>query len=195
MSRLALRSPEPTPANIDAPQATATHHIILEATCKAIGQNDYDKTRVEQQQASLSVLRKDGKDIFEMNETRKVQSAGTLLYQTTETYGTSLSVEKIIETLDNADLTLRVNFHRPGVHSNTTCMGLSSKTLKSLIASSPDAHGNKIAQLRVKEEQTAKVPKHGQLFVAITAKGAQHYLSHIDYKIMACYDAMYHEGN
>tara|TARA_B100001059_G_C17613930_1_gene466012 strand:- start:41 stop:625 length:585 start_codon:yes stop_codon:yes gene_type:complete len=194
MSRLAFRSPEKEVA-VDTSQPVATHHILLEATCRPIHNNDYDKQRVEFQQATLTQLRNDGKDIFEMNETRKVKSAGKVLYQTTETYGTSMSVEKIVETLKKADLTLRVNFHRPGVHSSTTCMELSAATLQSLVAAPADAHGHKIAQLCVREEKAAKVPRHGHMFVAITTKGTQHYLSHIDYKIMGAYDSMYHEGN
>lgn len=195
MSRLVFRSPETSPVNVEAPQAVASHHILLEATVRPISSNDYDKDRVAAQAAALKQVRTKGKDIFEMNETRKVQSAGTILYQTTETYGTSLSIEKMIEMLQAADLTMCVNFKRPGVHSNTTCMELSTTTLAKLIATNADAHGNKIAELRVGAEQSAKVPRHGALYVAITKKGAQHFLSHIDYKIMASYDAMYHESN
>lgn len=194
MSRLAFRSPDTSPVNVETIAPRVTHHIILEATMRPVGANDYNKDRVADQASSLNMLRSGGKDIFEINETRKVQSAGTVLYQTTETYGTSMSIEKISETLKAADLTLRVNFHRPGIHSNTTCMELSAQTLDKLIASSVDAHGNKIAELRVKAEQSARVPRHGALYVAITNKGTQHYLSHIDYKIMASYDAMYHES-
>ena len=194
MSRLAFRSPETSPVNLTIHQTMTAHHIILESTVRPVGTNDYDKDHVAEQGRSLKNLRTLGKDMFEMNETRKVQSAGTILYQTTETYGTSLSIEKIIEILRSADLTLRVNFNRPGLRSNTTCMELSVTTLQKLIQSTPDAHGNKIAELRVKAELTAKVPRHGALFVAITNKGQQHYLSHIDYKIIASYDAMYHES-
>lgn len=194
MSRLAFRSPETSPVNVEAATPRSTHHIILEATMRPVGANDYNRDRVADQASSLKMLRSSGKDIFEINETRKVQSAGTILYQTTETYGTSMSIEKISETLKAGDLTLRVNFHRPGVHSNTTCMELSAQTLDKLIASAVDAHGNKIAELRVRAEQAARVPRHGALYVAITSKGTQHYLSHIDYKIMATYDAMYHES-
>ena len=196
MSRLAFRSnSETSPVTVEAPTRTAAHHILLEATCKPIGAGNYNKNYAQHQAVKLKELRKQGKDLFEMNETRRVQSAGTLLYQTTETYGTSMSIEKIIETLNSADLTLRVNFHRPGIHSNTTCMELSADILQKLVAASPDAHDNKVAELRVKAEQTAGVPRHGALFVAITNKANMHYLSHIDYKIMASYDSMYHEDN
>lgn len=194
MSRLAFRSRETTPVNIETPAPTATHHIMLEATVRPLGANTYNKDNVAEQSRALKELRANGKDLFEMNETRKVQSAGTILYQTAETYGTSLSIEKIAETLAGSDLTLRVNFHRPGMHSNTTCMELSSDILQKLMKTSADAHGNKVAELRIRAERTAQVPKHGAIYVAITNKGSQHYLSHIDYKIMASYDAMYHES-
>ena len=193
MSRLAFRSPDPTPIAVHAPQPVKTHHIVIEATVAPVKSRVYDKERVQKQAEALSTLRVKGKDIFTLNETRKVQSAGTILYQTTETYGTPMSVEKIIEQLQQYDLTLRVNFNRPGVHSNTTCMQLSANTLSRLLGADEDANHNKIAELRVKAEEEETVPAHGSMYVAVTKKGTQHYLSHVDYKIMASYDAMYHE--
>ena len=191
MSRLAFRSSEPKTLPNIVP--TTSHHIVLEATMRPVGGNDYNPTRVAEQATVLTKLRSSGKDIFEMNETRQVQSTGTTLYQTTEMYGTSMSIENIIETIKPADLTLRVNFNRPGAHSNTTCMGLSATILQKLLKTKADAVGNKIAELRVNAEASAKVPRHGAFYVAITQKGTQHYLSHIDYKIMTHYDKMYHE--
>mgnify|MGYP000040900089 CR=1 FL=1 len=194
MSRLAFRSPETSPVPIETTAVTASHHIILEATVKPIGTStEYNKDRVAQQASALKELRQSGKDLFETNETRKVQSAGTVLYQTTETYGTAISIEKMVETMLPNDLTLRVNFNRPGKHSNTTCMELSAQTLQRLVATDADSHGHKIAELRIRAEKTVSTPRHGSLYVAIQSKGAQHYLSHIDYKIMSAYDALYHE--
>ena len=193
MSRLAFRSSEKSPEESVSFVPTVSHHIVLEATVRPMGGNDYEATQVVEQGRILNHLRTSGKDIFEMNETREVQSAGTTLYQTTEMYGTSMSIENIIETMKPADLTLRVNFNRPGTHSNTTCMALSSETLTKLLKTKADATGNKIAELRVNVESSAKVPRHGAFYVAITQKGTQHYLSHIDYKIMTQYDKMYHE--
>ena len=195
MSRLAFRSPEPSPTPVDATPVSSTHHIIVEATVKPVGMNTYNKEHVTKQAAALKELRTTGKDLFELNETRKVESAGTILYQTTEMYGTAMSIEKIVVALKSSDLTLRVNFRRPGIHSSATCMELSSDTLERLLTSAVDSQGIKTAELRVKQEQTSTKPSHGALFVAVTCRGTQHYLSHIDYKILASYDAMYHESN
>lgn len=194
MSRLAFRSPETSPVPIDSAPVSTVHHIILEATVKPIGtSSEYNKDRVAQQSSALKEMRQTGKDLFEMNETRKVQSGGTVLYQTTETYGTAISIEKMVESMSPNDLTLRVNFNRPGKHSNTTCMELSAHTLQRLIQTKADAHGHKIAELRISAEKSVAVPRHGALYVAIQSKGSQHYLSHIDYKIMSAYDDLYHE--
>jgi len=193
MSRLAFRSPETSPVTVQVVPETTSHHIILEATVKPIGTNDYNKDRVAQQSSVLKSLRTTGKDLFDMNETRKVQSAGTILYQTTETYGTALSIEKICEMMGPNELTLRVNFNRPGKHSNTTCMELSVATLEKLVKTTADAHGHKTAELRIKAEKTVQAPRHGAVYVSIASKGTQHYLSHIDYKIMSAYDALYHQ--
>ena len=73
-------------------------------------------------------------------------------------------------------------------------MALSAETLQKLIQTQSDSQNNKIAELRVQAETAANVPRHGAFFVAVTKKGTQHYLSHIDYKIMTSYDKMYHES-
>lgn len=192
MSRLAFRSKSPSPPTVSTSAPASSHHVVVEATLKPIGSSDYNKDRVAQQGAALKDLRTRGKDIFEINETKKVSSSGTVLYQTTETYGTALSVEKMIEIMQPNNLTLRVNFNRPGKHSSTTCMQLSSNTLSKLLKTTADDHGNKTAELRVKSERDASVPHHGAMFVAIAQKGTQHYLSHVDYKILGVYDALYH---
>jgi len=195
MSRLAFRSPEPSPTPVDATPVSSTHHIIVEATVKPVGQNTYNKEHVSKQAAALRELRTKGKDLFELNETRNVACGVTFLYRTTERYGTAMSIENISGCLQKSDLTLRVNFRRPGVHSSATCMELSADTLERLLTSAADSQGIKAAELRVKQEQTSTKPSHGALFVAVTCRGTQHYLSHIDYKILASYDAMYHESN
>ena len=192
MSRLAFRSASPVPISIPQISQTQRHHIVIEATMKPVCGSSYQKTQVEEQGAVLQQLRQSGKDIFDYNETRQVQSTGTTLYQTTETYGTALSIENIVETLKSANLTLRVNFNRPGKHSNTTCMALSAETLGRLIATEPDSNGNKIAELRVSAEQNASVPSHGAFYISVTKKGTQHYLSSVDYKILGAYDKLYH---
>lgn len=195
MSRLAFRSPDPSPIHVETTSKPKKHHIIVEATVRPVGMKNYSQHRVEEQAQALRQLRTTGKDLFTMNETRKIQSSGKSMYQTIETYGTAMSVEKIIAALQQADLTLRVNFRRPGVGSSATCMELSSDTLQKLIATAADDNGNKVAELRVKQEQTAVTPSHGAMLVAVTCRGTQHYLSHIDYKILSSYDAMYHESN
>lgn len=193
MSRLAFRSRDTSPITIQPTAEKNTHHIMLEATVRPIGSHEYNKEQISRQSVALKSLRSTGKDLFETNETRKVQSGGTRLYQTTETYGTALSIEKMCEVMKGNELTLRVNFNRPGKHSTNTCMELSTNTLNKLMKTTADAHGQKIAELRVNAENASQVPKHGAIYVAITTKGTQHYMSHIDYKIMSAYDELYHE--
>ena len=133
MSKLSFRSSTETPSPTPTVEHKATtHHILLEATVRPVGANDFKQERVSAQADALRAFRREGRDLFEMNETRKIQSAGTLLYQTTETYGTPVSIESICETMQASDLTLRVNFKRPGVHSSTTCMELSKDTLQKM---------------------------------------------------------------
>jgi hypothetical protein len=194
MSKLSFRSNSVSPVKITVKEPVpTTHHILLESTVCPVGVREYKQTHVQLQADALKSFRKEGKDIFEMNETRKITSAGTLLYQTTETYGTSISIESMIEKMSASDLTLRANFKRPGIHSNTTCMEVSVEVLRAALQLAPDTHGHKTVEIHIAAERGAKVPRHGAMYVSVSQKGTQHYLSHIDYKIMASYDAMFHE--
>ena len=82
--------------------------------------------RVAEQATALKQLRTQGKDLFEMNETRKVESTGTALYQTTETYGTAMSIEKIIAALKQAE------FSSTAEQSN--CVSSASKSFEKQIS-------------------------------------------------------------
>ena len=68
MSRLAFRSAETSPEKSVSFVPTVSHHIVLEATVRPMGGNDYEATQVVEQGRILNQLRTSGKDIFEMNE-------------------------------------------------------------------------------------------------------------------------------
>jgi len=170
------------------------HHILIEAVPVPVGTNEYDPQVAKQQGETLKEFRTLAKDTFEPNDCRCVSNAGQRLYQTTETYGTSMTIEQMIEKMKAADLTLRVNFRRPGVHSATTCMELSHELLARLLEESPDAKNSKTLELRVKAEAHVAVPRHGAMFISVAKNGPVHLLQHIDYKIMSSYDQMYHSN-
>ena len=197
MSRLKVfnRTREETQpvAEIATPHV-AQHHILMEAVPVPVGTNEYDPNTARRQGEILKNFRIQAKDTFEPNECRCVTNAGQRLYQTTETYGTAMTVEQMLETMTEGDLTLRVNFRRPGIHSATTCMELEKSLLQKLIQESPDAKMQKTLELRVKAESHVAVPRHGAMFITVTEQGPVHLLSHIDYKIMTSYDQMYHSN-
>lgn len=171
-----------------------SHHVLIEAVPVPVGTNEYDPQVAKQQGNTLKEFRTLAKDTFEPNDCRCVSNAGQRLYQTTETYGTSMTIEQMIEKMKSADLTLRVNFRRPGVHSATTCMELSHELLARLLEESPDAKNSKTLELRVKAEAHVAVPRHGAMFISVSKTGPVHLLQHIDYKIMSSYDQMYHSN-
>ena len=105
-----------------------------------------------------------------------------------------MTVEQMVEKMKTGDLTLRVNFRRPGIHSATTCMELSHELLSRLLEEGPDAKQQKTLELRVKAESHVAVPRHGAMFITVTQQGPVHLLAHIDYKIMSSYDQMYHSN-
>jgi len=142
----------------------------------------------------LTQFRKEGKDVFEANDCRCVTNAGSRLYQSQETYGTGMSVEQMVQTMENEGLTMRVNFRRPGIHSSTTCMELNAEHLQRLMAETVDSKNHKTLELRVKAEAKVAVPRHGAMFITVEKNGPVHTISHIDYKIMQSYDQMYHSN-
>ena len=198
MSRLSIFSKVPenqeTTNTIKGTPMVESHHILLEAVPIPVGTNEFDPEKVKYQSNMLNQFRTSAKDMFDANECRCVLNAGQRLYQTEETYGTSMTVEQMVEIMKKADLTMRVNFRRPGVHSSTTCMELSASLLQKLLQETEDNKSQKTLELRVKAEAHVAVPKHGAMFISVTKKGPVHLLTHIDYKIMSSYDKMYHSN-
>lgn len=193
MSRLRITPHEPTPIQeVAETPFVKTYHILTEAVPVPVGTNEYDPVKVRKQGIALVNFRKQAKDVFEANECRCVTNAGSNLYQTQETYGTGMSVEQMVQTMEEEGLTMRVNFRRPGIHSATTCMELSAEHLTKLMEETADSKNQKTLELRIKAESQVAVPKHGAMFVTVVQDGAVHTMSHIDYKIMASYDQMYH---
>ena len=168
-----------------------THHIKIDIVPIPVGTNEYSPKTVQQQTAALKEFRTAARDLFETNDCRCVMNAGTRAYQTQETYGTAVSMEKAIEVMNAHDLTFKINFRRPGVHGSTTCMELSAPLLERLLQESEDAKGMKTIELRCRSETHASVPRHGSMYVSVAKAGAQHVLSHVDYHILSQYDDMY----
>lgn len=194
MSKFSWNKSEAPKAEVQSVNHDAPHRVLIEAVPKPRGTNEYDPEKVRVQSAALKDFRTGGKDMFEANECKVNTQHGTTLYQTQETYGTSMSIEQAIESMQKNDITMRVNFHRPGIHSNVTCMEMSHQNLGECLKLTPDAKGQKTVELRVAAEVDAATPRNGAIFATIRKRGTQHYLSHIDYKIMSSYDSMYHEN-
>ena len=193
MSRLTTYNKPPT-REVTSPSLERNNAILLQCVPRPRSTDEYDPKLVMQQSEVLKKMREDGKDLFVTNETRCVTKAGTKLYQTNETYGSALSIEQMVDTMEQNQLTLRVNFKRHGMYSNHTCMELSSSTLSALMRDTPDDNGQKTVELRIKPEQHVDNPSHGAMFVSIVQKGDKHFLSHVDYQIKSSYDEMYHSG-
>lgn len=168
-----------------------THHIKIDIVPVPVDTNEFDPKKVQAQTVALKEFRGAAKDLFESNDCRLVTNGGTRAYQTQETYGTAVSMEKAIEVMNAHDLTFKINFRRPGVHGSTTCMELSAPLLERLLQESEDAKGMKTIELRCRSETHASVPRHGSMYVSVSKAGAQHVLSHVDYHILSQYDEMY----
>lgn len=168
-----------------------THNIKIDIVPVPVDTNEFSPKKVEAQTVALKEFRTAAKDLFESNDCRVVTNGGTRAYQTQETYGTAVSMEKAIEVMNEHDLTFKVNFRRPGVHGSTTCMELSAPLLERLLQESEDAKGMKTIELRCRSETHASVPRHGAMYVSVAKAGAQHVLSHVDYHILSQYDEMY----
>lgn len=168
-----------------------THNIKIDIVPVPVDTNEFSPKKVQAQTVALKAFRTAAKDLFESNDCRVVNNGGTRAYQTQETYGTAVSMEKAIEVMNEHDLTFKVNFRRPGVHGSTTCMELSAPLLERLLQESEDAKGMKTIELRCRSETHASVPRHGAMYVSVAKAGAQHVLSHVDYHILSQYDEMY----
>ena len=115
------------PARVVAAATSAdTHNVKIDIVPIPVETNEFDPKKVAAQTAAQREFRTAAKDLFEQNDCRLVANGGNRAYQTQETYGTSVSMEKAIEVMNEHDLTMKINFRRPGVHGSTTCMELSA---------------------------------------------------------------------
>ena len=79
------------------------HHVLIEAVPVPVGTNEYDPNQARKQGEILKQFRTSAKDTFEPNQCRCVTNAGQRLYQTTETYGTAMTIEQMLEKMSNGD--------------------------------------------------------------------------------------------
>ena len=99
------------------------------------------------------------------------------LYQTTDLYSESISLEKLIPMLTSSDLTIRLNAVRTGSQSSTTCIELTSGRLADIVEKE---------QLDERNEKTALIggvgSEIGTMYVGVKVRG-QHYIQKLDYEV------------
>ena len=150
-----------------------------------ITQVSMEKTKLQNQQ--IMHIRNIGKDLFQANHTLMSVNGSKRLYQTQDLYGKVLAVEDLIPMLTSADLTLRLNALRSGVHSHSTCMELKTGILADTLKKSTDAKGEKVTTVSIES-----APDRGRMFVGLKYANGKHYISKVDYEVDSVVDDGFH---
>lgn len=150
-----------------------------------IVKSNFKKTKLQNEQ--IVSIRAKGKDLFQSNNTLMSMNGGKRLYQTQDLYGKILAVEDLIPMLTSADLTLRLNALRSGVHSHATCMELKTGVLANLLSAVGDHKGEKVTTVSIPSS-----PDMGRMFVGLKFAKGRHYISKVDYEVDSVADDSFH---
>jgi len=170
-----------------APPLSQNMHMRIDVAPIPIGaSSDISMEKRQVQTQALQRVRTKGRDLFMENPAVVSNTAGDRLYQTKELYSQNLSVEDMIPMLTNAELTLRVNAVREGVHAHSTCMELKTGALADLLGDTADKNGEKSVSLQLPNGEK------GEMFVSIKSVKGKHYINKVDYKVSAFEDDRLH---
>lgn len=141
----------------------------------------------EQQNIAIQKIQTMGRDLFEPNKTIVSEKQDNRLYQTTDLYSESISLEKLIPMLTSSDLTIRLNAVRTGAQSSTTCIELTSGRLADIVEKD---------QVDERNEKTALVggvgSEVGTMYVGVKVKRGQHFIQKLDYEVPLAHDDKMH---
>ena len=169
-------------------QATNELNIRIDVAPIPLGASkDVSMETRKAQTLALEAIRKEGKDLFQPNNTAVSNTAGNRLYQTKDLYGQNLSVEKLLSKLTANDLTLRVNAVRQGTHSHSTCMELKTGVMADMLKETRDSNDEKTTTLAIENAS-----EKGEMFVSMREIKGEHYINKVDYKVAAMEDDRLH---
>ena len=97
-------------------------YVHIRPVVKPVATSEYIHEEHQAQKNIISALTEEGADLFEQKQVIKKQFGEERQYKQREQFQSNVSVESLIDALENNNLVLRCTFVREGFNSHNTCM-------------------------------------------------------------------------
>ena len=165
-------------------------YVHLRPVVKPVSTREYIHEEHQSQKNIIEALTKEGMDLFEQKPVIKKQFGQERQYKQREQFQSNVSVESLIDALEDNNLVLRCTFIREGFNSHNTCMMCTADDLKDALNKEPSDHALKTIKMELSSDDTELCPRTGTMLMTIQADQTtgQHTMYSLDYSIINQHD-------
>ena len=165
-------------------------YVHIRPVVRPVPTSEYIHEEHQTQKNIISALTKEGTDVFEQKQVIKKHFGQERQYKQREQFQSNVSVESLIDALENNDLVLRCTFVREGFNSHNTCMMCTADDLKNALEKEPSEHALKTIKIELNNDDNELCPKTGTMLMTVQAdqKSGQHTMYSLDYSIISRHD-------
>ena len=165
-------------------------YVHIRPVVKPVATSEYIHEEHQAQKNIISALTKEGADLFEQKQVIKKQFGEERQYKQKEQFQSNVSVESLIDALENNDLVLRCTFVREGFNSHNTCMMCTADDLRKAMNKEPSEHALKTINIQLNNDENELCPKTGMMLMTVQAdqRSGQHTMYSLDYHIINKHD-------
>tara|TARA_A100001015_G_scaffold22100_1_gene25074 strand:- start:545 stop:1174 length:630 start_codon:yes stop_codon:yes gene_type:complete len=177
-------------ANMPHGYDTTNCFVHIRPVVKPIATSEYIHEEHQNQKNIIASLVNEGTDIFQQKQVIKKQFGQERQYKQREQFKSNVSVESLIDALENNNLVLRCTFIREGFNSHNTCMMCTTDDLKEALNKEPTEHALKTIKIELNHDDNELCSKTGTMLMTVQAdqKTGQHTLYSLDYSIINQHD-------
>lgn len=165
-------------------------YVHIRPVVKPVATSEYSHEEHQGQKNIITALTEEGADLFQQKQVIKKQFGQERQYKQREQFQSNVSVESIIDALENNNLVLRCTFVREGFNSHNTCMMCTPDDLKSALNKEPSEHALKTISIQLNNDDNELMPKTGNMLMTVQAdqRSGQHTMYSLDYSILNKHD-------
>lgn len=180
-------------AALPASYSESQCQVILEPVSKPVSTAKYVRENHQQQLAVAKKLKGEAPELFKSQSVIVKEQDGERMYKQKLQFDSKISVESLIECLENENLVLRCSFKRPGFNSQNCSYQITAESLRQLVQSEANEHNLKQMKYYVGGDEANK-ELSGYVIFALKPSGTNehiaysvdyHALTHVDDKLFS----------
>jgi len=158
--------------------------VVLEPVAKPVASHTYQHETHTNQKAIASKLKAEAPNLFSRQPTIMKLDRDERQFKQRQQFQSHVTLESLINVLENEDLVLRASFVRPGFNSRNTCMMCSADKLRKVLDVEANEHGLKRMNLHVAGDESTANEQGYMIFTARADENSgEHVIYSVDYHI------------